>query len=125
MNTFIADNPNDPFYSFQTTWDPKSTTPPGVQAALEAWAQSTGGKYDYLANYSANTPPIVDELAASAELPFAAPGATVPEPSTWAMVLLGFSGLGLARYRLKASTWLSLRRIGRAGRTSAEVRFIR
>lgn len=42
MNTFIKDNPNDPFYSFQSVWDPKSALPPGEQAALEAWAQGTG-----------------------------------------------------------------------------------
>ncbi len=99
MNEFIAANPDDPFYSFQTAWDPKSAIPPGEQSALEAWAQSMGGKYDYLENWSANTPPIVDELARSAGPLSAATGATVPELSTWAMVLLGFAGLGLARYR--------------------------
>ena len=65
MNTFIKDNPNDPFYSFQSVWDPKSALPPGEQAALEAWAQGTGGQYDYLSAYAANTPPIKDMRAAA------------------------------------------------------------
>ncbi len=103
MNTFIKDNPNDPFYSFQSVWDPKSALPPGEQAALEAWAQGTGGQYDYLRDYAANTPPIKDMLGGSAAASFAATRATVPEPSTWAMVLVGFAGLGFAQYWLRRS----------------------
>jgi hypothetical protein len=34
----------------------------------------------------------------------------VPEPSTWAMMLVGFAGLGLARYRIKLSSYILLRR---------------
>jgi hypothetical protein len=30
---------------------------------------------------------------------FSLSGSTVPEPSTWAMMLLGFAGLGYACYR--------------------------
>jgi PEP-CTERM motif len=30
-------------------------------------------------------------------------GRPVPEPSTWAMMLLGFAGLGLAGYRARAA----------------------
>ena len=30
---------------------------------------------------------------------FSLSGAVVPEPSTWAMMLLGFAGLGFAGYR--------------------------
>ncbi len=30
---------------------------------------------------------------------FSLTGSTVPEPSTWAMMLLGFAGLGFAAYR--------------------------
>jgi len=98
MNNFVATK-SDQFYSFQSAWDPKGATPPREQAALDAWAQSKGGQYTYVENWSANTPPIVDSLEPSAEeQPFAATGAAVPEPSTWAMALLGYSGLGLARH---------------------------
>jgi hypothetical protein len=41
------------------------------------------------------TPP---KASSTAGLPFYAPAAA-PEPSTWAMALLGFVGLGFARYR--------------------------
>ena len=33
------------------------------------------------------------------DLAFTLVGSVVPEPSTWAMLLLGFAGLGLAGYR--------------------------
>ncbi len=119
MNNLIAANPNDPFSTFQTTWDPKDFTPPGEAAALGAWAQSTNG-YTYLQNYSANTPPIENSMASSF-VPAAA-----PEASTWAMALLGFAGLGLAaRYRARRSTSLSGCRPGSAGRMSEDVGVVR
>jgi PEP-CTERM motif len=34
----------------------------------------------------------------------------VPEPSTWAMMLVGFAGLGLVRYRIRLSSYILLRR---------------
>jgi hypothetical protein len=120
MNNLIAANPNDPFSTFQTTWDPADFTPPGEQAALEAWAASTDGQYTYLEKYSANTPPIENSLAA--RFTRATPA---PEPSTWAMALLGFAGLGLARYRLNASSRLRLRRMGSVGETFADVAAVR
>jgi hypothetical protein len=120
MNSLIAANPNDPFSTFQTTWQPKDFTPPGEQAALEAWALSTDGQYTYLEGYSASTPPIVHSLAASF-----APATPAPEPSTWAMALLGFAGLGLARYRFNASSWRRLHRVGSTGGTSEDVEVVR
>jgi Protein of unknown function (DUF3383)/PEP-CTERM motif len=94
MDNFIH-NFSDQFSSFQT---PSPGGPvPGERAALEAWAHSTGGEYQYLEKWSANTPPIVDSIAPHAEQLFA--GSGVPEPSTWAMMLLGFMGLGFAGYR--------------------------
>jgi PEP-CTERM motif len=47
---------------------------------------------------SATTPPIVDSPTCAAQL-FARPGPAVPEPSTWAMILLGFAALGFLGYR--------------------------
>jgi len=121
MNDLIAANRNDPFSTFQTAWDPKDFTPPGESAALEAWAQSTGGQYTYLQNFSANTPPISPASSASS---FAA--AAAPEPSTWAMALLGFAGLGLAaRYRARRSTSPNGGRPGSAGRMSEDVGVVR
>jgi hypothetical protein len=106
MDNFIASNPD--FWSFQTTYSPKKATPPGLQAALAQWAKSTGGQYTYLKGYSANTPPIMgsglEPLSVAQGTTFAAiPGAAVPEPSTWAMILIGFAGLGfMTQPRLRA-----------------------
>jgi hypothetical protein len=120
MNALIADNPNDPFSTFQTTWEPKDFTPPGEAAGLAAWAAATAG-YTYLEGYSATTPPIVNSAGA-----FEAPAtAVVPEPSTWAMALLGFAGLGLARYRLGASSPRRPRRIGSTGGASQDAEAVR
>jgi hypothetical protein len=120
MNNLIAANPDDPFAAFQTTWDPKDFTPPGEAAGLEAWAMSTNDQYAYLQGYSATTPPIENS-----EETFAAPAAAIPEPSTWAMALLGFAGLGLAQYRLGASSSRRLRRIGSTGGTSKDAEAVR
>ena len=111
----------DPDWStFQNEYFLSSLIPPGTPSALAAWAESTDGQYTYLDGYSASTPPIVDSLEPAAERFAAAPAVTVPEPSTWALLLLGFAGLGLAR--LRPSTGASGRRIGLTKRLSAEVR---
>jgi hypothetical protein len=101
MNNFI-NNESDQFYSFQSAYNTKSSIPPGEQSALEAWAQSTDGRYSYLEGWSANTPPIVDSLNSAA-----APIPGAPEPSTWALILLGFAGLGFAQFRLRPPTYRS------------------
>jgi hypothetical protein len=98
MTNFV-DTEDADWATFQTTYSPKAATPPGEQEGLEQWAQSTDGQYDYLKGYSANTPPIVDSIDSNAAPLFAPTGSTVPEPSTWAMLLLGFAGLGWAGYR--------------------------
>jgi hypothetical protein len=96
MNNFVATEGNE-FYTFQTTYDPMGATPPGLKAAMEAWAQSTGGEFHYLKDWSANTPPITNSLVAMGG------PAAAPEPSTWAMMLLGFAGLGFVGYRRNVS----------------------
>jgi hypothetical protein len=48
----------------------------------------------------ANADPGVQQLSPSDF----APGSPVPEPSTWAMLLLGFAGLGFAGYRARKRT---------------------
>jgi hypothetical protein len=122
MNNLLAENPM--FSTFQTTWDPPNYIPPGEKTALEAWVSNEdaeGGQYTYLENYSDTTPPIVASEDPSAKQLFATAGATVPEPSTWAMALLGFAGLGLmARYRPGRSTCPSGRRIASTGRPSGD-----
>jgi Protein of unknown function (DUF3383)/PEP-CTERM motif len=97
MNNFI-DTESDEWGSFQTTFNLRGAAASltGEQDALEAWAQSTDGRYTYLENYWNTTPPIVNSLMSNVRL-----ATGVPEPSTWAIALLGFASLGLARYRLR------------------------
>ena len=116
MNDF-TETESDQWSSFQMAYDPTAPTTPGEQAALAAWASD--GNSCFLENWSATTPPIVDSPACAAQL-FARPGAAVPEPSTWAMILLGFAGLGLARHRLSFSTSLGDRWRQAVARTRAE-----
>jgi len=115
--TDLIDAGHNQWSTFQTTYDPKAATPPGEHAALEAWAQSTDGQYTYLQGWSANTPPIVDSLPPNLASALAvSPTAVVPEPSTWAMALLGFAVLGLARkWRMRTSVaykWAGLSKRG-------------
>ena len=98
MSNFVATEDAD-WATFQTTYSPKAATPPGEQDALEAWAQSTDGQFQYLDGYSANTPSIEDSIDSNAERFFAPTGSTVPEPSTWTMLLVGLAGLGCVGYR--------------------------
>ena len=125
MSNLVA-NENGAWSTFQDA--DFLTPPPGTQTALEAWAQSTDGTYSFLQNYTSTTPPIVDSMGASVSMDAGVErlsAATVPEPSTWAMVLLGFSGLGLMRYRPKAASWLSPRPTRSADRTSQDLGSIR
>jgi hypothetical protein len=95
MNNFI-DTESADWATFQTTFNLRGAGAAltGEQAALVAWAQSTNGLYQYLEDYWSTTPPIVNSLMSNGTL-----GAAAPEPSTWAMALLGFASLGFARYR--------------------------
>jgi hypothetical protein len=125
----LVKHETDQFFSFQTTWDPADSIPPGEAAALEAWVKSTDGQFTYLKGYSANTPPIVGSPIVGSMTPnanqfSAAVGAAVPESSTWAMALLGFAGLGLiARYRPRGSTCASGREIDPMRRPAGGVPF--
>ena len=57
-----------------------------------------------------NNPPInvVDDEMYDAFYDLVGEIEAAPEPSTWAMMLLGFAGLGFAGYR-KTRTWAGLR----------------
>lgn len=65
----------------------------GTGVAGEFWANSPGGVLTVNANSNA-APPY--EMTVS--------GTTVPEPSTWVMLTLGFAGLGFAAYRASRAT---------------------
>ena len=56
MNNFVQ-NESDQFGSFQTDWTQLAQLAPEQQDALEAWAQSTGGQFQFLQNYTGSTPP--------------------------------------------------------------------
>ena len=43
----------------------------------------------------------VDDIALTAAVGTAVVAAAVPEPSTWAMMILGFAGVGFMAYRRK------------------------
>jgi hypothetical protein len=61
-----------------------------------------GALYGFGFTYDLATKPVVSAPAAAA-LDFAAsPTATIPEPSTWALMLVGFAGLACAGYRARA-----------------------
>ena len=56
MNNFVQ-NETDQFGSFQTDWPQLAQLAPEQQEALEAWAQSTDGQFQFLQNYTGTTPP--------------------------------------------------------------------
>jgi hypothetical protein len=99
MNNFVANVSNE-FSSFQTTYDPLSAEPAGVRQPLEGWAQRSGGQYDFLKDYSIQTPPIVNYTPPIVNYTGQFGSlVSAPEPSTWALAALGFVSIGLLRYR--------------------------
>jgi hypothetical protein len=122
MNNLVG-NENGQWATFQNA--DFLSIPPGTQAALEAWAETTNGQYDFLEGYTNSTPPIMDSLDSSLERPFLAVRATVPETSTWTMAALGFAALGFTRFRLKRAAWGSIRRTCSTYRTSLDLRLVR
>jgi hypothetical protein len=97
----LLQSKDEGFASFQTAYPAKGDTPPEVLAALESWAESSGGNYAYEEYWNVNTPPIVDSFSSALQLSATPAAATVPEPPTWAMILVSFASLGLAGYRLR------------------------
>jgi hypothetical protein len=88
------------FAQFQSTDFPVYSANPAVQemrSELEQWALSTGERY--LERWSGTTPPIQDSIPSATQfLAGARPATPIPEASTWCAVLLGFGGLGWARF---------------------------
>jgi hypothetical protein len=77
----IVQNESDEFSSFQTTFSPDSSK----AASLAAWAQSTGGEFQYLENSTTATPPIVPSSSAAEIVDpagtYSSAGASAPTPA--------------------------------------------
>ena len=67
-------------------------TPAQNQAALDAAALGSGAPFTFTGTYS------LGDVSGSGTFNVSA----VPEPSTWAMMLLGFAGIGFMAYRRKS-----------------------
>ena len=81
MTSFVQ-NYDDQFSTFQTTYNPAADLPPGAGAALEAWAASTDGQYQYLTNSSNITPPAGTSTATIDPAgTYSGPGASLPTPA--------------------------------------------
>ena len=72
--------------------------PPNLDTFYQIFATVPGDTYTYSFNYSNNT---AGFGATPSQLVVTA--SSVPEPSTWAMLLLGFAGVGFATYRASAA----------------------
>jgi hypothetical protein len=69
--------------------------PPGF-TDLQSWTRDEGLDPDWL---RVGSDIVGGDLAPTFNAAFSLNGVLVPEPSTWAMLLLGFAGLGFAGYR--------------------------
>jgi PEP-CTERM motif len=71
---------------------------PGLDLGFNIWSNGDGSYTGFLAGNSPTQggPIIYDQFSVDAAFT-----AAVPEPSTWAMMLLGFAGLGFMAYRRK------------------------
>jgi hypothetical protein len=81
MNNFTQ-TVTDQFGSFQTMWPQLAALAPEQQDALEAWAQSTDGQFQFLQNYTSSTPP-AGASAPTTDPPgtYSGPGASAPTPA--------------------------------------------
>ena len=75
---------------------PGTPFPPGF-ADLQSWTRDEMSPNNLDPDWLRVGTDIVGAGAFNAA--FSLTGSTVPEPSTWAMMLLGFAGLGFAAYR--------------------------
>lgn len=71
--------------------------PPDVDTFYQAFATVVGQSYTYSFDYSNNT----GNLGLATNSLLTATASSVPEASTWAMLLFGFAGLGFASYRAR------------------------
>jgi hypothetical protein len=71
--------------------------PPDVDTFYQAFATVVGQSYTYSFDYKNNTA----KLGLATNSLLTATAESVPEASTWAMLLLGFAGLGFASYRAR------------------------
>ena len=74
--------------------------PPGF-TDLQSWTRDEALDPDWL---RVGTDIVGGDEAPTFNAAFSLTGAVVPEPSTWAMMLLGFAGLGFAGYRQMRKT---------------------
>jgi hypothetical protein len=80
---------------------PKPIVPPGTPFLpdLQSWTRDAALDPDWLRiGTDIVGPPVTGAPAPTFNETFSLTGAVVPEPSTWAMMLLGFAGLGFAGY---------------------------
>jgi hypothetical protein len=75
--------------------------PPNVDTFSQMFATVPGKSYTYSFDYSNNTAP---GLGRATDSLLVATASSVPEASIWAMLLLGFAGLGLVSYRARRAT---------------------
>jgi hypothetical protein len=78
---------------------PGTPFPPGF-TDLQSWTRDDPGiAPDWLRVGTDIVGPNSDNVTPTFNAAFSLNGALIPEPSTWAMMLLGFAGLGFASYR--------------------------
>ena len=87
---------------------PKPIVPPGTPfppgfTDLQSWTRDAALDPDWLRVGTDIVGKNADGVAPTFNAAFSLTGAVVPEPSTWAMMLLGFAGLGYAAYRKSRS----------------------